>query len=522
MRKALRVCWFWPVRGACALAAVLATGLLVFVRSDRCGGPNAISHAEPSAEGTGTYRLAGISPEAVLPRTRVPMSGKYFPDTWGCEWSPFQEAPPPDSVMAQGRGEPPVALFALSFKSIAKSAIAPEWLPKSFDGTLYLEHGEGAYRATTAHQCKAYSRGECRIVLKGFIGTLVVIMEPVPVEMKPEMGDILGEAAERDPEEWHTPYDEGEAVPAAVRSLFAAIRDQVLAPAAHPPDSAIWQRQLKELVMTRGGVQAFYASRGPLRDPGLGLGDSTLGHSVYLWTNGRVLIVKVICDLEPCNTGLYREMQPLSVVATERPLPTGYVLRSRNEWTTPDGCLAPTRNDATHERLYLVRQHGGSYQLLLQRDLPTQQLAAALWLVAADSGISRIVETRYVPAQLSGYLARGVSRQETTKHAMGDREKCLAALEQLRNAACPAALEGTRQEVLSFMGVARSQWGLAWPHWQAVLTKPRDHEADYAAAAAAAEEDLARAGMSELKWGRAQDALQEAQKRLGVRVEPWW
>lgn len=52
---------------------------------------------------------------------------EYFPDVLSCGSWPDRLVPPPD-VLAQAATAAPTPLFAESFQSLARSAIAPKWL----------------------------------------------------------------------------------------------------------------------------------------------------------------------------------------------------------------------------------------------------------------------------------------------------------------------------------------------------------------------------------------------------------
>jgi len=181
-------------------------------------------------------------------------ASEYFPEVLSCGSWPDRLVPPPD-VLAQAALASPAPLFADSLQSLAGSAIAPKWLPNGSEDTVYLERGDGAYRALTGHLCKIFERSGCNVILKGFAGRLVAIVEPMPIHMTPEAYEALLEAAKHgDPCEYLSPYEK-DGAPAAVAYMFAAIRDELLAPAAYPVSAEDWDRVVKGIGNVGGGLK---------------------------------------------------------------------------------------------------------------------------------------------------------------------------------------------------------------------------------------------------------------------------
>ncbi len=478
-----------------------------------------------------TYHQAGIEGSPVFPRG-TPEKLDYFPERLGCGWRPFRWLPPPDSVLAQATSQPPVPLFAESFEAVATSAIAPKWLPDRFNDALYLEKGEGAYRAQTAHLCKVYDREGAHVVLKGFVGMLIVMIRPAPVELGPEVQAILQEATDL-PDEPYDPDDTDPAIypysdsedgaPACIDPLFAPIRDAVLTPAAQPRSEKDWQRRIKHMRMIYGGVGITYPTKGPIHDPGLGV-PGKVHHEVSLWTNGRVLILRVYSALPDADrTELYRALQPTLEVPTEGSLP-GHIAKvtTRNEWTDAEGCLVPTQQQATHQRFYLLNESGTGHSARIEIGGKSEQLEIAAWFTMADIAISRIANHHYAFRQIKGRIKNAESRSKALEWVKERRDRCLAALRRLEESTCPRTLEPTREKVLSLLQVAEDIWDIAWTHWQSALQQPEDAAVDYDDVVATIEEEIAEKDLPSLAWGFAFDAIKEAQQELGIEVMEWW
>lgn len=480
-------------------------------------------HAASPSETARTHRQAGISVHAMFPRSH-PERLDCFPDRLGDE-ELYKWLPPADRDLADASSAPP-PLFTRSFVGLCKSAIAPKWLPDDIAVAMYLAKGEGAYRARTAHLCKMYEREGTRVILKGFVSSLVVIMWPLPAELGPEIEAALGEAATLPPKPWVSPYkDSVDGPPGAIVSLFASVCDSVLTPAAHPVNEDCWRRRTRVVAMGHGGLYLSYSARGPVEDPGLGGGRSA-DAVVSLWTNGRGLVVEVCstADRPVSRTELFEVLQPTLAVSSQ-PEATGGVVRvtTRNEWTDGEGHLLQTRQQATHQYFYLrFGESRGTYKARIRLGRESEELGVAEWLSVASDAVHTIASYRYSSGQITYHIANAESRTKALAWLKERRDRCDRALEILEEQPCPTALAQTRAEVLSAVEGAAPLWALAWPRWQSALEKPDGVTTDYDDVVAAVEQEIADRDLLYPDWSVANDAIDQAKERLGVWVDEWW
>ena len=462
-------------------------------------------------------------------------ASEYFPDVLSCGSSPTYLVPPAD-VLAQAGPAPPTPLFAESFQSLAASVIAPRWLPDGFDDALYLEHGEGAYRAQTAHLCKISQRSGCTVILKGFAGGLVAIVEPMPVKVTPEVREALLEAAKHgDPCEYLSPYEK-DGAPAAVVSLFASIRDELLSPAAHPVNADNWNRMVKGIGVVRGGLWLNYGIKGPINDPGFDpvAAANPWNYSVVIWTNGSIVTVALDRN-NIVRSNLYRQLQPIVDISMEGlRLPYVSTIVTAGEWVIvgeagqgeeiPEEPLVANREQASHQKLYFDLGDGLHWMALVHNPTTATEIEEAAWLCLARSALHRIGSCDY------GYVDQEGSPREVLERLGERRARHLAALDAIEQAPCPGGLAATRDSLLSAFRVSKAIWEVAWPHWESALTNPPQGVVDYEALRATVKEEVASAGLpvrhplgipQPLGWGWQQcsDAIRNADTSLGIRTE---
>ena len=481
-------------------------------------------HAASPSETARTHRQAGISAHAMFPRSH-PERLDCFPGRLGDE-ELYKWLPPADRDLADASSAPP-PLFTRSFVGLCKSAIARTWLPDDIPVAMYLAKGEGAYRARTAYLCKMYEREGTRVILKGLVGSLVVIMWPLPAELGPESEAALGEAASLPPKPWVYPYkDSVGGPPGAIVSLFASVCDSVLTRAAHPVNEDCWRRRTRLVAMGHGGLYLSYNARGPVEDPGLGGGRSA-DAGVYLWTNGRLLVAEVCStpDGPVGRTELFEVLQPTLAVSTQREA-TGDVVRvtTRNEWTDGEGHLLQTRQQATHQYFYLhgIGESRGTYKARIRLGRESEELGVAEWLSVASDAVHTIASYRYSSGQIAYHIADAESRTKALAWLKERRDRCNRALEILGEQPCPTALAQTREEVLSAVEGAAPLWALAWPRWQSALEKPDGVTTDYDDVVAAVEQEIADRDLLHPDLWVVHDAIKQAKERLGVWVDEWW
>lgn len=445
----------------------------------------------------------------------------YFPDVLSCGLWPGPLIPPAD-VLAQAAPAPPVPLFAESLQSLAASAIAPRWLPDGSEDTSYLEHGDGAYRAQTAHLCKIYERSGYTVILKGFAGGLVAIVEPVPVNVTREAHEELLEAAEHaDPCEYLSPYHE-DGAPAAVVSMFASIRDELLAPAAHPVNADNWNRMVKGISVVRGGLWLNYSVKGPINDPGVDpvVAANPSNYSAVIWTNGTMLTVALDRN-SIVRSNLYRQLQPIVDLSMED-LRLPYVSRmaAAGEWTDADGNLVASQQQASHQKLYFDLGNGLHWMGLVQNPTSGAQIEEAAWLCLARSSVGGIAGLAY-PYWINHQGS--ASPDEVLQRLRETRARHLAALDRLEDARCPGALTATRNSLLSALRVSRAIWDAALPKWESALSSSSEGPVDWEALRATVNAEIASKGLPVppvgWDWGRCWETISSAEAALGIRTE---
>ena len=456
----------------------------------------------------------------------------YFPDVLSCGSSPDQLVPPPE-VLAQGAPAPPVPLFAELFRSLAESAIAAKWLPDRFDDAVYLEHGEGAYRAHTAHLCKLFQRSGGTVVLKGFAGRLVAIVAPMPVKITPEARQALLEAAKLplEPCSGVSPYEE-EGAPAAVAALFVSLRDELVSPAAQPASAEHWDRMLKGIWVGRGGLTLSYSAKGPIDDPAVdpAIAAMSSNYSVRICTNGDALTVSLDRN-NIVKDNLYRQLQPIVDMPTDG-LHIPYVSRMATvrEWVAvgevvqegviPRDDLVATQQQATHQKLYFDLGNGLKWMGLLPAPASAVQVEEAAWLCLARSCVGGIAGNAY-PYWINHQ--GNASASEVLQRLRETRAKHLAVLTRLEEAPCPQALADVRESLLSALGVSKAIWDAAVPRWESALSSVSGSAVDWEAIRSSVNEEIASKGLPAppvgWNWGDCWETIRSAETALGIRTE---
>lgn len=471
---------------------------------DTAGGPVAASPGSLSPAETFTdsgIGMADVFPRG-LPETRYPHSLLHW-------------LAPSDKLLLQGQPEPPSPLWTESFRAVSTSAIKPAWLPDKLDDPAYMEIGEGAYRALTARVCKIYHRNETRVVLQRFAHGLVLIVKPLPVEFPSEATAAIEEAANWTERSGTYPYmDSG--TPQAVEWLFRSIADEVLAPAAHPTSQAEWARCVKVVNVWRGGLFLSYLCSA--EDPA---GDQE--PTTNIWTNGNVLVISVYTVGIPARSKLFQTLQPTVSFDAELAPAVAEVL-TNNEWGDAERGIVPTREEATHQWFYirLMEPQDAVFQAWIELANVKAQLAVAQWCSLAMQALedvqSATYDPRYTVYQLNQAL-EGQTRSEVLAWLEKRRSACVDGVESLRGYACPDELAPVREKVLDAAEPAVAVWDMAWPRWEAALT--RSEAVDYNAVGAEIRKNIyerypdASAGVMATGWGLIQQALE----KMGIRVD---
>ncbi len=464
------------------------------------------------------YKQAGIDPIVVFPHG-VPGATEYFPDRIeGC-WEPLLWLPPPDHLLGPTAALPPHAsLFCDSLEGLCQSALAPRWVPDAFGAVHYLESGEGAYRARTAHACALYDVAGHRVIVKVFAGRAAVMIEPPPLRPDAEVGSALVEAQRWvEPCEQHYPYEQADqSPPPGIVPFFASLRTEILAPAVRPASEEVWERRAKLVAMFHGGLGVSYVAPG-LRHPGLRTDDRS-EPTVSLWTNGEVVVVQIHGD--PAATPLFQAVQPTVDVELpeSKPGPVA-ALTTRNEWTDPEGALVPYRQQASHERLDVELDTGTSWRVRLRLPLQGEALTSALWLCVARDCVQGIASFGYDYAHVQYQLEHAETRSKAIEWLQSRRGRCVAAWERLETSQCPPSLGETCSEVLSSVEAASRLWEIALPEWSSVLSRPDDQAIDFAAVTAAIRGKAQQEGLAEVSIEQATRALEEAEERLDTGVD---
>lgn len=373
------------------------------------------------------------------------LASGYFPDVLSCSsdccgFDSTYAKPPPD-VLAQSGSKPPVTLFTELFEKRVKVMIAPKWLPDRFDDAKYLEHGEGAYRAQTAQLCKVYQKGNTEVTLKAYSDSIVVIVEPMPVTISPEAQAALVQAADQTDKCKYVPLYSEDNIPPAMLSFLASIRDEVLTQKAQPRVGDIGtKREAKRVGMRNGGLESGY---GAVMEP----------YGVWLWTNGTMLIVRI----EDWGTDAYRlrdQLQPkreVSIAGLNLP----YVRRvvCKGEWTDSEGNLVPTREQASHQRLYFDLGRGLCDMARIPNSGKPEDIEKGAWLILASNVVSQFggshSDFEDVNTDIPDKALQGVKKM---------RDSRIATLNRLEHAPCPQALAATRDSLIAKLGVSKAIW----------------------------------------------------------------
>ncbi len=455
----------------------------------------------------------------------------YFPDVLSCGSWPDNLVPPPD-VLAQAAPAPPTPLFDESFQGLADSVIAPKWLPDRLDDALYLEHGEGAYRAQTAHLCKIYERSGSAVVRKGFEDRLVAIVEPIPVNITREVYEALMEAAKQtdpDPCVGGTyPYKE-DGAPAAVVSMFASIRDELLAPGAYPVNRENWDRRAKLIRMVRAGLELSYLAKGPMNDAAVdpAVAANASNYVVSIWTDGTTLMVALHRN-NIVRSDLYRQLQPIVDISMEG-LRLPYVSRivTAGEWVVvgeagqgdeiPEEPLVATREQASHQKLYFDLGDGSQWMGLVHNLTSATEIEEAAWLCLARSSVHGVSSWDY------GYVDQQGSATEVLQRLKHRRARHQAEVNRLERAPCPQSLSDLRYAVVSAFRRSEAAWELAWPYWESALTDSSQQAVDYDALRATVRKEIESGGLvtPPFTWGAEQcwELISDAERALGMRTD---
>ncbi|MFB3883262.1 MAG: hypothetical protein ACE149_18495 [Armatimonadota bacterium] len=452
----------------------------------------------------------------------------YFPEVLSCGSWPDRLVPTAD-VLTQAV-EPATPLFMESLQGLTASALAPKWLPDRFDDAVYLEYGEGAYRAQTAHLCLVYERPGCTVTLKGFAGRLVAIVHPVPVDVGREAQQALQAlAAHSDPCEAVYPC-QNDGAPAVVASLFGSIADELLSPAAHPVSAEDWNAMLKGVGAIAGGLQLYYGPAGPITDPAASAGTS--GYSVGIWTDGRTGVISVGLDTHAAHRSkLYRELQPVADVSMGGlHLPYVYRIATAGEWVVmaeptqegqvPDGYLVASQQQASHQKLYFDLGGGLVWMGLLPNPPGPDDVEEAAWLCLARSTVGEIAASRYPYwANHHGTASAG----EVLRRLEETRTRHLAALNRLEAAPCPASLRFARSALLTALRVSSAIWDVALPRWKSAIGSGPEGLLDWDELRAGVNGELASRGLpvppEGWDWGECWDTIAGAEQALGIRTD---
>jgi len=451
-------------------------------------------------------------------------ASEYFPEVLSCGSWPDPLIPSPD-LLGQAAPTPPTPLLTESFESLANSSIAPKWLPSRFDDAVYLEHGEGAYRALTAHMCTTYERLGGTVTLKGFAGRLVMILEPMPVGLTPDARTALLAAAQHvDPCTSLSPYED-KGVPPAVAAMFAAVRDEVLAADAHPASEEDWCRRLETIGMVRGGLELSYSPKRAIsgRKAEDDCRDCPYWSTVRLWTDGTVLTVIIGGNYQTIvGSGPYKELQPVEDIAMAG-LHVPYVSRimTKGEWTNASGELVATQQLASHERIYFVLGNGAESTALVPCPATATRMEQAAWLCLARSSVVEIAGLAY-PYWINHQGS--ASPGDVIEHLRVTQARHLAALSGLEHAPCPTGLSDTRRSLLSLLQVSTAIWDVALPKWESALSGASEEAVDWEALRTSVNNDLASNGLPVppvgWDWGECWETLDGAEGALDIKTYP--
>ncbi len=368
-----------------------------------------------------------------------------------------------------------------------------------------------------------YEKNGARVALKGFVGRLVLVIRPVPVSPTPQASEALVEAAKHtDPCKRVYPYKEG--APAGVVSMFTAIRNEVLTPAACPVSADYWNRRTRLIEMGDAGLGVSYLSRDPISDPAFDPSYEVRA-SVGIWTDGNALCVSVLGgDIR--DSALYKSLQRATEIPREG-LQIPYVSEMvfAGEWVDAGGRLVPTRQQATRQKIYLDLGDGLDWMAVAPYPPEPHHLAEAAWLCLAKRATRTILGSVYHSGRIRHIVEKELlgqqllSRGEALQHVENRRDLCLGAVSSVEEAPCPERLSGARDTLLSALRVSRAVWEVAYPEWHSALSKPEGTSVDFQALVDAVEDNIAALGLAEFSSSQARDAIADAQRQSGVIID---
>jgi hypothetical protein len=347
-------------------------------------------------------------------------------------------------------------------------------------------------------------------------------VEPIPVNVTREAYEASVQAAEyTDPCEESYPYKK-DGAPAAVVSMFASIRDELLAPAAYPVNADSWNRMVKGISVVRGGLWLNYSAKGPIDDPGVDpvVAADPSNYSVVMWTDGSMLTVALERN-NVVRSNLYRQLQPLVDVSVEGlGLPYVSGAATAGEWTDADGNLVATRQQATHQKLYFYLGNGSVWMGLVPNPTSATQIEEAAWLCLARSSVGGIAGLAY-PYWINH--GGNASPSEVLQRLRETRARHLAALDRLEQAPWPGTLTATRNSLLSALRVSKSIWDVAWPQWESTLSNPSEGAVDFEALRTKVNKEIASRGLPAppvgWDWEQCWEMIRNAEGTLGIRTD---
>jgi hypothetical protein len=456
-----------------------------------------------------TYKIAGIEPPAVFPLT-----------TKACPHCPPLVAIPSDRLLAQSLPDPPVSLLRRQFETAARRMITTRWLPPRLDDARYVANGEGAYRVQMSCLYKIYDRNEKRVILQAFVGRLTLLMSPLPIPLPHEARTLIGRAVYQNRSmAYYQPYSQTEeTVPKPVEAFFQDLVDSILADSAGPLNREEWNRCLRAIGLTDGGIELRYPTKAPAVPSAHGAAEC----STSLWTNGH-LLVATVSSTDP-EGRLLGALMPLSRISVTT-LPAVEGVYTRSEWTDPDKRLARTRGEATHQWVYirigLPNVHARLYRAWIPLAGTKNYLTAAQW----DAFARRATEalTTYCYHDGAGWRAAKLAKEHNPARAvkwLGEqRQRCFMAVKYLESSPCPDEFAATFKRILPAARKVAQAWKIAWLQWQRALSRPQKAETDYESAISGIRESISAKGLQvDSLFALASDLIAQVESKIGIWV----
>jgi len=221
------------------------------------------------------------------------------------------------------------------------------------------------------------------------------------------------------------------------------------------------------------------------------------------------------------HSRLYKELQPVVDLSMEG-LRLPYVSRiaTAGEWTDPDENLVASREQASHQKIYLDLGDGLHWMGLVRNPTSAAQIEEAAWLCLARVSVGGIAGLKY-PYWINHQGS--ASPDEVLQRLRDTQARHLAALNRLEDARCPGALTATRNSLLSALRVSRAIWDAALPKWESALSSTPEGPVDWEALRATVNAEVASKGLPVppvgWDWGQCWETIGTAEAALGIKTQ---